>query len=61
MTVETKTDRSPITSAERTNSGRHEEGGGWVTRPEPSPETTEELEFAVEGPPVSWPRVFPGL
>jgi hypothetical protein len=61
MTVETKSDLSQIATAKWTDSCRPGESRGWDSQPEPPPEMNEELAFPAGSPPVSWPRVFPGL
>jgi hypothetical protein len=63
MTVETKTDPSRIATAEwPSNNRRRGDDGCWGTNREPRPEANEELVFpTVSPPPISWPRVFPGI
>jgi hypothetical protein len=59
MTDETQTDLSQIATASSTNNLRHDDAHGWARKPKPTPETDKELVCST--PPVSWPRVFPGL
>ncbi|HEU0217231.1 MAG TPA: hypothetical protein VFQ90_11260 [Stellaceae bacterium] len=62
MTVETKTDLSPVATAEWTEARQQGERGDGPSKSEPPPEANqEEPVFASASPPVSWPRVFPGL
>jgi hypothetical protein len=63
MTIETKIDPStePAKPDWMPKARRHGERTQWVKRPRKLRESADEAVFAPMPPPVTWPRVFPGI